>query len=119
MATFAERLIEALRSKEMSAAELCRKADIPESVMSQYKKGLYEPKQRRLEKISTILNVSSQWLLGNDVPIDSAHPEVKTSSYEQQRKHEELIGIAERLTEKDIQKLIEYAEFLKSKHNQS
>lgn len=70
MATFSERLIEALKIRHITAAELSRKSGIPESVMSQYKQGLYIPKQRRLDKLSQLLNVSVQWLLGEDVPME-------------------------------------------------
>ena len=44
--TFAERLKEALKHNGMSAAELCRLTDTPESVMSQYKSGKYVAKQK-------------------------------------------------------------------------
>lgn len=70
MATFAERLNEALQKRNISAAEVSRRADIPESVMSQYKKGLYVPKQIRLDKLSRVLDVSIPWLMGADVPMD-------------------------------------------------
>lgn len=67
MAEFAERLREALKMNNMSAAELCRRTGTPESVMSQYKSGKYVAKQKRLELYSRILNVSIPWLLGEDV----------------------------------------------------
>ncbi|GEM_PF-1996233 len=66
--TFADRLKKALRDKGMSAAELSRLTDTPESVISQYKKGLYEPKQSRLERFSNVLGVSVPWLMGYDAP---------------------------------------------------
>lgn len=58
MATFSERLNEALEIRHITAAEISKQADIPELVMSQYKKGLYVPKQHRLNRLSKILNVS-------------------------------------------------------------
>lgn len=67
---FSNRLKQALEIREMSAAELARLSDTPESVISQYKKGMYEPKQRRLDKFSKILNVSIDWLMGYDVPME-------------------------------------------------
>ena len=68
MATFAQRLNEALRLRGMTAAELSRKLGINEGTVSQYKKGLYEPKQKRTEAIAEALGVSVRWLLGADVP---------------------------------------------------
>ena len=70
MTTFSARLCEALELRNMTAAELSRKLNINEGTVSQYKKGLYEPKQRRLQAIAEILNVSIPWLMGADVPMD-------------------------------------------------
>ena len=70
MATFADRLKEALEIRNISAAELSRKLGINEGTMSQYKAGKYEPKQRRLQEISQILSVSIPWLVGADVPME-------------------------------------------------
>lgn len=64
MDTFARRLNMALDERNMSAAELARLAGIGESSMSQYRNGTYEPKQRRLQRFSEILDVSIPWLMG-------------------------------------------------------
>ena len=72
--TFAERLKEALKYNGMSAAELCRLTDTPESVMSQYKSGKYVAKQKRLDTYANILNVSIPWLMGEDVPMKELPP---------------------------------------------
>lgn len=69
MATFAERLVEALRVRGISAAELSRQLNVDEGTISNYKKGKYEPKQRRTQAIANILNVSIEWLMGADVPM--------------------------------------------------
>lgn len=70
MTDFATRFCEALEIRHISAAELSRKLNINEGTISQYKKGLYEPKQRRLQAIAEILNVSIPWLMGADVPME-------------------------------------------------
>lgn len=70
MSTFAERFAEALRIRHISAAELSRKLNISEGTLSQYKKGAYEPKQRRTEVIAKELRVSIPWLMGADVPME-------------------------------------------------
>ena len=54
----------------ISAAELSRRLNVDEGTISNYKKGRYEPKQRRLYEISRILNVSVAWLMGADAPIE-------------------------------------------------
>lgn len=70
MATFAERFCEALKMRHITAAELSRKLNINEGTLSQYKKGLYEPKQKRTEAIAKALNVSVAWLVGGDVTVN-------------------------------------------------
>lgn len=62
---FSQRLNNALIIRNISAAELSRLLDVPESVISQYKKGLYKPKYSRLLKMSEALNVPLSWLNGD------------------------------------------------------
>lgn len=54
----------------MSQAELCQKTKIPKSALSEYLKGLYEPKQDRLLIMSEALDVDPVWLMGFDVPME-------------------------------------------------
>lgn len=61
---FSVRLKEAMRLRGITAAELSRLTGTPESVISQYKRGLYEPKQRRLQRFSEVLEVPIPWLMG-------------------------------------------------------
>lgn len=67
MDTFAKRLIMALEERDMKAAELSRQAKIGESSMSQYKNGIHEPKQQKLQRIAETLDVSIPWLMGVEV----------------------------------------------------
>ena len=69
MATFAERLKEALEVKDIKAAQLARMIDVNEGTISQYKSGAYEPKQKRTEAIAKALDVSIPWLMGGDLPM--------------------------------------------------
>lgn len=78
MTDFSTRLCEALEIRHMTAAELSRKLNINEGTISQYKKGLYEPKQRRLQAIAEVLNVSIPWLMGGDVPMETANANITT-----------------------------------------
>lgn len=79
MASFAERLSEALRIRNMSPAELSKKIGVNEGTISNYRKGKYEPKQIRLEEIASALRVSIAWLMGNDVPMNLPHTPSKNS----------------------------------------
>lgn len=116
MGIFAERLKSALEIRNMSAAELSRKLGIDEGTISNYKKGRYEPKQRRLEEISKILNVSIPWLMGADVPIDIPHPNDNTTS---SKKDKELLRLFSRLSENEKQEiLVDIALRLSDKNSQ-
>lgn len=64
MATFQQRLIEAMEAKDISAAELSRLSGVNEGAISQYRKGAYKAGQRTLDKLAAVLNVSPGWLMG-------------------------------------------------------
>ena len=66
----AARLKLALSIRNMTQADLCQKTKIPKSALSEYLKGLYEPKQDRLLILSEALNVDPVWLMGFDVPME-------------------------------------------------
>lgn len=73
MTAFKDRLSEALSMRNMTAAELSRLSGIDEGTLSNYKKGKYEPKQRKLESLAIALNVSIAWLMGADVPMEKEY----------------------------------------------
>ena len=78
----AVRLKKALSIRNMTQSELCQKTKIPKSALSEYVKGLYDPKQDRLLILAEALNVDPVWLMGYDIPMEN---EDKKSS-----PHEEL-----------------------------
>ena len=65
-ATFAERLAEAMRVREVSQTELHNRTGINKSSISTYLKGTYEAKQDKVYKMARALNVSPAWLMGYD-----------------------------------------------------
>lgn len=67
MATFRDRLEEALRMRDLTPAELSRISGVNEGAISQYRSGAYKASQRSLDKLSKALNVSVAWLMGADV----------------------------------------------------
>lgn len=69
MDNFSKRFCEALEIRKVTAADLSRQLGLNEGTISNYKKGKYEPKQRRLQQIADTLNVSIAWLMGADVPM--------------------------------------------------
>lgn len=67
MELFMNRLNEALKERDMSAAELARKSGVNEGAISQYRKGKYKANQSNLDRIAHALNVPIPWLMGNDI----------------------------------------------------
>ncbi|MBQ3611546.1 MAG: helix-turn-helix domain-containing protein [Firmicutes bacterium] len=65
--TFAERLKTVLEEQNIKQVELCEKANIGKSAMSQYLHGAFIPKQQKLTAIAEVLGVSEKWLMGYDV----------------------------------------------------
>ena len=69
MTTFRERLLEAIRMREISRAELSRRSGVSEALLSSYVKGSYKANQYTLVKLANTLNVPVAWLMGADVPL--------------------------------------------------
>lgn len=67
---FASRLKAAMAIRNMKQVDLCSATGIPKSAMSQYLSGSFEPKQTRLWKMATALEVDEAWLMGYDVPME-------------------------------------------------
>ena len=64
------RIKKALSIRNMSQTDLCTKANISKSTLSEYLKGLYEPKQDKVFILAQALNVDPVWLMGYDVPME-------------------------------------------------
>ncbi|MBC6679582.1 LexA family protein [Zhenpiania hominis] len=72
--TFAERLHDILRERDIMQVELCKMTGIGKSAMSQYLSGAFTPRQETLYKLASALDVSEAWLMGYDVPCDRKIP---------------------------------------------
>ena len=64
------RIKKALSIRNMTQSELCTRAKLSKSTLSEYLKGLYEPKQDKIFVIAQALNVDPVWLMGHDVPME-------------------------------------------------
>ncbi len=64
MDTFADRLVYALKQRNLSQAELCDQTGISRSAMCQYCSGVFKPKEKKLKQIAEVLGVQETWLLG-------------------------------------------------------
>ena len=71
VSSFKERFAQALSIRNIKAIELSEKTGISESTISQYKGGYSKPKDKRLVMIADALDVSPQWLMGLNVPMEN------------------------------------------------
>lgn len=68
--SFAKRMQEAMRIRNMKQVDIVEKTGLGKSAISQYYSGKYEPKQKGIYLIAKALNVSESWLMGYDVPME-------------------------------------------------
>ena len=69
--TCATRIKKALSIRNMTQTELCAKAKISKSSLSEYLSGKYIPRQDKVFILAQALNVDPVWLWGYDVPMES------------------------------------------------
>lgn len=62
--TFASRLQRLMEEKGIKQTELCTRTGIGKSAISEYISGKYEPKQKNIFKIATVLGVEPSYLMG-------------------------------------------------------
>lgn len=72
----AERIKKALSIRNMKQSELCEKTKIPKSALSEYIKGIYDPRQDRVFEIAKALSVDPVWLMGFDVPMEMEYKKI-------------------------------------------
>lgn len=70
MATFPERLNEALDMRNMSAADLARESGVSEPNISRYRKGEFRPKDQQMTKLASVLGVATDWLSGKSAVME-------------------------------------------------
>lgn len=92
MATFSERLCEALQMRNMKPSQLAKLLDVDQATIHNYQIGKYAPKQTRTEQIANILNVSIPWLMGADISPEIVNPfdKINDSINKSILKHKEL-----------------------------
>lgn len=70
VASVANRLREAMNIRKKKQVDLERETGINRSAISRYLSGEYEPKNKPIYELSKALDVSEQWLMGYDVPME-------------------------------------------------
>ena len=71
MVEIRDRIKEALKDRDMTAAELAKKSGIGKGSISKYINGLVIPKQSAIGSMARALGVSPAWLMGYDVDKDA------------------------------------------------
>ena len=74
---FKDRLSYALNFRKLKPIELAEKSKLSRGTMYHYLKGTYEPKLDKIKMLADILNVSFEWLLGIDVPMEFKSKELQ------------------------------------------
>jgi transcriptional regulator with XRE-family HTH domain len=72
--TFTSRFNEALKMRNMRKTDIAAMAKLNRSSITQYTNGIYNPSSNTLCLFAEILNVSSLWLMGYDVPMEEIIP---------------------------------------------
>lgn len=70
---FSNRLIYAMSLRHVRIVDLSYLTGIRKSKIKQYLNDLREPKAQAIHDLSLILDVSEEWLMGLNVPIDRSH----------------------------------------------
>ncbi len=105
----ANRIRTALKIRRMKQVELCELANMPESSLSLYLKGAYEPKQDRIYSMSRALNVSEAWLMGYDVPMERV-PIKKSNTIDVTEDEQKLLDLFRLVPENQQQMVLQMIE---------
>lgn len=121
---FINRLKSIMKERKITQTELAKRTGIRQSSISDWLNDRYEPKQDKVYIIAKALNVSPAWLLGYDDTASNqsegyyVDPETaEYAEYLRTRPEARLLFSASRgISKEDMQKAVEYIEFLKSKY---
>lgn len=108
-------------SKKMKDSDVAKKAGIPASTFSDWKKGKSSPKEAKLIKIANALDVSYSLFMGwvpEDKPSDESVNELKDLIYSNFTENEQLVLDGYRsLSEQGKRQIVTMIAFLKSQEN--
>jgi transcriptional regulator with XRE-family HTH domain len=109
---FAQRLNEAIELRDMSAAEIARRSNISEPMISRYRSGQYMPRMKALDRLADVLQVSSRWLLGES---DNMLAEVPEFTLDLVPAEYDLVMAYRRLTRQHKSLIVDFAKMLVSR----
>ena len=118
VASIAERLHEALAIRKKKQIDLANETGIDRSAISRYLSGEYEPKSTPIRLLANALDVSEQWLMGYDAPME--RPQIQKNNdavidiVGRLNRDEVFFSVVSTLKDLDPEKLYGVAEMLKA-----
>ena len=82
MTVFAQRLLQAMKERNINQKKLSELTGVNKGTLSSYMHGKYTPKQDRLYTIAKALNVDEGWLMGYEVPMKPYDPNEDLDGFE-------------------------------------
>lgn len=108
VASIASRLREAMDIRNKKQVDLERETGINRSAISRYLSGEYEPKNKPIYELAKALEVSEQWLMGYDVPMERPKTQKNNDAISdivvQLRQDEEFLSIVLKISKMDSEK---------------
>lgn len=108
VASIASRLREAMDIRNKKQVDLERETGINRSAISRYLSGEYEPKNKPIYELAKALEVSEQWLMGYDVPMERPKAQKNNDAISdivvQLRQDEEFLSIVLKISKMDSEK---------------
>lgn len=124
-----ERFNKILQEKGLTAYKVAKDTGVSRSTLAAWKKKEYTPKLDKLQKLANYLGVSIQYLTGESDQIDDTQQMQAPNGYYVDKETAEyaemlrtrpsarlLFSAAKDISKEDMQKAVEYIEFLKSKN---
>jgi len=121
------RIRELRKQKKMTQKELAKHLQIADSTLSYWEQGRYEPDIEALKQLSNFFRVPIDYILCSDIYEKEGSDKGVNSVVGEAKKiyHDEISDILpsrsefEGLTKEEIDKLADYAEFVKSQRNKN
>ena len=101
-----DRIFEIMKEKELTAYRVSKDTGISQASLADWRKGRSKPKIDKLQKLSEYFGVSIQYLTGESDQIDDTQQIQAPNGY----------YVDKDISKDDLQKAVEYIEFLKSKN---
>ena len=124
-----EKFNKLLQEKGLTAYKVAKDTGVSRSTLAAWKKNEYTPKLDKLQKLANYLGVSISYLTGESDVIDDTQQMQAPSGYYVDKETAEyaemlrtrpgarlLFSAAKDISKDDLQKAVEYIEFLKSKN---